>query len=95
MTCGNGLKAAIVSGTVVPIFATAADSEIGVDQFMDAVVDLLPAPSDEFPEGVKENTPANLIFKTSADPFVGKVSYLRILWRAVDAQHPTRNWCQG
>ena len=74
----DGLKAAIVSGTVVPIFATAADSEIGVDQFMDAVVDLLPAPSDEFPEGVKENTPANLIFKTSADPFVGKVSYLRI-----------------
>ena len=74
----EGLKTAIAAGTVVPIFAMAADSEIGVEQFMDAVVNLLPAPSDELPEGVTEDVPANLIFKTSADPFVGKVSYLRI-----------------
>lgn len=74
----EGLKTAIAVGTVVPIFAMAADSEIGVEQFMDAVVNLLPAPSDELPEGVTEDVPANLIFKTSADPFVGKVSYLRI-----------------
>lgn len=74
----GGLKAAIASGAVIPIFATAADSEIGVDHFLDAIVDLLPAPSDELPEGVTEDTPAHLIFKTSADPFVGKVSYLRV-----------------
>ncbi len=75
---GEGLKAAIASGAVIPIFATAADSEIGVDHFLDAIVDLLPAPSDELPEGVTDDTPAHLIFKTSADPFVGKVSYLRV-----------------
>ncbi len=74
----GGLKAAIASGAVIPIFATATDSEIGVDHFLDAIVDLLPAPSDELPEGVTEDTPAHLIFKTSADPFVGKVSYLRV-----------------
>ncbi len=74
----GGLKAAIASGAVIPIFATAADSEIGVDHFLDAIVDLLPAPSDELPEGVTDDTPAHLIFKTSADPFVGKVSYLRV-----------------
>lgn len=75
---GEGLKAAIASGAVIPIFATAADSEIGVDHFLDAIVDLLPAPSDELSEGVTDDTPAHLIFKTSADPFVGKVSYLRV-----------------
>ncbi len=74
----EGLKTAIAAGTVVPIFAMAADREIGVEEFMDAVVGLLPAPSDELPDGVTEDVPANLIFKTSADPFVGKVSYLRI-----------------
>ena len=79
----EGLKTAIAAGTVVPIFAMAADSEIGVEQFMDAVVNLLPAPSDELPEGVTESVPANLIFKTSADPFVGKVSYLRIYGEAL------------
>ena len=79
----EGLKSAIAAGTVIPIFAMAADREIGVDQFMDAVVDLLPAPDDELPEGVTEGTPANLIFKTSADPFVGKVSYIRVYGEAL------------
>ncbi len=74
----DGLRSAIRSGAVIPIFAMAADKEIGVEQFMDAVVDLLPAPDGELPEGVTEDTPANLIFKTSADPFVGKVSYMRV-----------------
>ncbi len=74
----EGLKSAIASGTIIPIFAMAADSEIGIEQFMDAVVDLLPAPSDDLPEGATEDTPAHLIFKTSADPFVGKVSYVRV-----------------
>ena len=74
----EGLKNAIRAGTVVPIFATAADKEIGVDQLMDAIVDMFPAPDDELPDGVTETIPANLIFKTSADPFVGKVSYLRV-----------------
>ena len=73
-----GLKSAILAGSVVPIFATAADKEIGVEQLMDAIVDLFPAPEVELPEGVTEDNPANLIFKTSADPFVGKVSYLRV-----------------
>ena len=74
----DGLKNAIRAGTVVPIFATAADKEIGVNQLMDAIVDMFPAPDDELPDGVTETIPANLIFKTSADPFVGKVSYLRV-----------------
>ena len=80
----NGLKAAIKSGAVVPIFGAAADQEIGVEQLMNAAIDLFPAPSDEFPEGVTESTPANLIFKTSADPFVGKVSYLRVYGEALN-----------
>jgi elongation factor G len=74
----KGLKSAIAAGTVIPIFAMAADQEIGVEQFMDTVIALFPAPDDELPEGVTKDTPANLIFKTSADPFVGKVSYLRV-----------------
>ena len=80
----NGLKAAIKSGAVVPIFGAAADQEIGVEQLMNAAIDLFPAPSDAFPEGVTESTPANLIFKTSADPFVGKVSYLRVYGEALN-----------
>ena len=74
----EGLKAAIRNGSVVPIFATAADKEIGVEQLMDAIIDLFLEPAEEMPEGVSDDVPANLIFKTSADPFVGKVSYLRV-----------------
>jgi elongation factor G len=66
----------------VPILATAALEEIGISELMDVIVDLLPSPdvaatredAAEIPEGAE----ANLVFKTSADPFVGKLSYFRV-----------------
>lgn len=70
----DGLRAGILSKSIVPIFAIAADKEIGVSQLMDAIGEYFPSPQD----GETANAPANLIFKTSADPFVGKVSYFRV-----------------
>ncbi|HCV27663.1 MAG TPA: elongation factor G, partial [Dehalococcoidia bacterium] len=78
----SGLKQGIASGDIVPIVATAALEEVGVSDLMDAVVDLLPSPdaaakrndATEIPEGAE----ANLVFKTAADPFVGKLSYFRV-----------------
>ena len=55
----------------------------------------LPAPDDELPEGVTDDTPANLIFKTSADPFVGKVSYMRVYGAYVVAELATRDGFEG
>ena len=78
----SGLRRGVASGEIVPIVATAATTEVGVSDLMDAIVDLLPSPDiaakrEDAPE-IPEGAEANLVFKTSADPFVGKLSYFRV-----------------
>jgi elongation factor G len=78
----SGLRSGIASGEIVPILAIAALEEIGISELMDVIVDLLPSPNvsaarDDSPE-IPEGAEANLVFKTSADPFVGKLSYFRV-----------------
>ena len=91
----SGLKAGILSRDIVPIFAASAANNVGVSEILDAIVDLLPSPNDveqpEIPEGVQ----ANLIFKTSADPFVGKLSYFRVYGATVKSNAPLWNANKG
>lgn len=73
-----GLKAGIISRGIVPIFAVSAINNTGSSELLDSIVALLPSPDDvespEIPAGVQ----ANFVFKTSADPYVGKLSYFRV-----------------
>jgi len=89
----QGLKSGMAAGTIVPVMVGAATAGIGATEVMDAVVDLMPSPVDvPPPEATKKASSdekvsvrceggsplAALVFKTSADPFVGKLSYLRV-----------------
>ena len=88
----DGLKRAVAAGTVVPVIAGAPASGIGASEVMDAIVDYIPPPSDVGPALGTGRTSeeevslecdsggplAALVFKTAADPFVGKLSYFRV-----------------
>ena len=86
-----GLHAGVATGAVVPVLSGSSVSGAGIDELMDAIVDYLPSPADIGPAkatkgdsevelGPDADGPlAALIFKTSADPFVGKLSYFRVL----------------
>ncbi len=87
-----GARTAILKGDLVPILACAATQNIGVDEFFQSVRDLLPSPSDgekpvmtetgsgkELDFEVEPQGPlAAFVFKTTADPFVGKLSVFRV-----------------
>src|SRR4030043_662060 len=76
----------------VPVFCGAAFKNKGVQPLLDGVVDFLPSPVDvdspkgvnphdekEIERAVSDEAPfSGLIFKIISDPFVGKLSYLRI-----------------
>lgn len=76
----------------VPVLCGAAFKNKGVQPILDTVVDFLPSPSDvsspkginpdngkEIEREVSDDAPfSGLIFKIMTDPFVGKLSYLRI-----------------
>ena len=88
----RGLRKGVASGAIVPVMAGAAASGIGAAELMDALVDLMPSPVERAPAAAKgpsneaevslpcdDSGPlAALVFKTSADPFVGKLSYFRV-----------------
>lgn len=91
----RGLRAGIQAGTVVPLYAGSALKNIGIVPLLNAVVDLLPSPADRAQTrpltghdtngtevtrvGAPDAPFSGVIFKTIIDPFVGRLSYLR-LW---------------
>jgi len=77
-----GLKAAIAKAKVFPVYCGAALKNVGIHPFMDAITELLPSPLDVSGEEAKDlnSKPlAAIVFKTLADPFVGKLSFVRVV----------------
>lgn len=72
----RALSAAIERGEIVPVLCGSATANIGVDRLLDALVNDMPAPSVN---GASANGQlAALVFKTIADPYVGKLSFFRV-----------------
>ena len=105
----RGLRAAVLSGKVVPVVACSALRTIGVASLLDAIVSLLPSPAEAGkvaavrPDGGKEIvlSPAEegpltaLVFKTMADPYVGKLSYFRVYTGVLHADSQVYNASKG
>lgn len=86
----SGLRKAISKRSVVLVMAASASTMVGVAHLLDLLTKLTPSPVDrgvfkaeaagaqkEFV--VSDTSPlALLIFKTTADPYVGKVTYFRV-----------------
>jgi len=89
----RALRTATLASEVVPVLCGSAFKNKGVQPMLDAVVDYLPSPLDLPPtvgtrpgkdEEMEERPPdddapfAALAFKIMTDPFVGKLTYLRV-----------------
>ena len=99
----RGLRAGIANGAIVPVFCGSAASNTAVRPLMDALVAYLPSPaqrppaSAQRPNGEVVALPAIstgplavVVWKTVADPYVGKVSYFRVVSGTIHGD--TRLW---
>jgi len=86
----RGLRKVVLGGSYIPVFVAAGSAEIGLAPLLDAMIGLLPSPVDapaalaQGKDG-EESLPASdagplaaYIWKTTADPFVGKITYYRV-----------------
>ncbi|MEX2236604.1 MAG: elongation factor G [Dehalococcoidia bacterium] len=87
-----GLSSGVLSGALVPVLVGSASSGVGVRCLLDFIVEELPTPethpvSVEDPKNGAAPTIAEArsdgplvaqIFKTTADPYVGKLTYFRV-----------------
>jgi len=86
------IKKSTIAGKLVPVFVASALKGIGIQQVLNGICHYLPSPEEKDAivaknvstgnqEEVKPNAEsplAGLVFKTSADPYVGKLSYFRV-----------------
>ncbi len=89
---GAALRKATIGSHVVPVLCGSAFKNKGVQPMLDAVVDYLPSPVDvadtvgtdvrtggAMTREARDDAPfAALAFKIMSDPFVGKLTYLRV-----------------
>lgn len=85
----QGLATGISQGKIFPVLCGSAYKNIGIQQVLDSAVAYLPSPEQSSILGLhpvsKELIERNIsdafsamVFKTTADPFVGRLSYIRI-----------------
>lgn len=88
----QGLRVATMGGQVVPILVGAATRDMGAAALLDAMCRYLPSPQDrEAPTATNTASKqeekvmpdatgplAALVFKTTADPYVGRLTYFRV-----------------
>ena len=88
----RGVRIGVRSGEIIPVFSGAAIESRGIGRLMDLIATYFPTYSEKgiftatTPNGVKvdlltteEEVPTAQVFKTIVDPFVGRISYIKVL----------------
>ncbi len=89
----KGVRIGVRNGDIVPVFSGSATLSVGIERLMDLIVKyfptygeqgtitLLDTEKDEPVEvqTAEDETLSALVFKTIVDPFVGKISFLKVL----------------
>ena len=88
----SGIHKGVKSGSIAPVLCGSATTLDGVDMLLDSIVDHLPSAWDSASELAEDDKGelveiqcnddaplAAFVFKTVADPFVGKLSYVKVI----------------
>jgi elongation factor G len=105
----RGLAAGVRSGSLVPVMCGAATRNVGVRPLLDVITRYCPSPleveacvatnaatdEEERLEPVAQGPLATLVFKTLADPYVGKLTYFRVFSGAMESDSRVFNASRG
>lgn len=89
----KGVRIGVRNGDIVPVFSGSANLSVGIERLMDLIVKYFPTYGEHGTVAIKdlktnvvkalrtdeEEHMTSLIFKTIVDPFVGKISFLKVL----------------
>ena len=101
----RGLRGVVSNCTFVPVFVASGLHEIGILPLVDGMIDLFPSPADVGPaiatgksgevqlEPSDKNPLAAYVWKTTADPFVGRLSFFRVYSGTINSD--SRVWNQN
>jgi elongation factor G len=99
-----GLHKSIMSGDLVPVFAGSVEKDIGIEELMNGIINLMPDPllkvntileNGETMEISPDGKGVGLIFKSIVDPFIGQLSFLRVVSGTFKADTEVYNISNG
>lgn len=101
----QGLREGMLSGRVCPVMLGAAIKNVGIDKVLDRMIRYMPSASKQVMTAEAEDGQTKivsvdmpftgLVFKTSIDPFAGKLSYVRIFSGEIKEGDKIFNSTQG
>jgi elongation factor G len=105
----KALRAAVIQYKIVPVLAGSSLRNKGVQPLLDAVIDYLPSPVDlgevkgtvpgteeeAIRKTVNEDKMSAIAFKIQVDPFVGKLTYVRVYSGTIKAGSYVLNSTKG
>ncbi len=103
------IRKSTIAGKLVPVFVGSALQGIGTQQLLDSICHYLPSPEEKGAivaknvatgeqEEIKPSPEApfsSLVFKTTADPYVGKLSYFRVYSGVISSNSQAWNANKG
>lgn len=102
------LRKGVKESILAPVLVGSAAHGVGLRALLDAIVRYLPSPADEGPTLAVDKSGTSVpvapdpdgpllvrVFKTAADPFVGRLTYLRILSGTLHSQAHIWNATRG
>jgi elongation factor G len=103
----KGFREVVGSGRFVPVFVVAGTAGVGGASLLDSIISLMPSPADspavaaagkqgeEILKATDSGPLAVYVWKTTADPFVGKLTYLRVYSGSLNSDSRVWNQTKG
>ncbi len=103
----RGLKDVVYAGEFIPVFCAAGGRELGIIALLNDIIDLMPSPLNaskhlaQGKDGEEALKPSDVeplaayAWKTTADPFVGKLTYFRLFSGSIQADAHVWNQNKG
>jgi elongation factor G len=103
----RGLEDVVYAGEFIPVFCAAGAREVGTIALLNDIIDLMPSPLNapkrmaQGKAGDEELKPSDTepfaayVWKTTADPFVGKMTYFRVFSGSVQSDAHIWNQTKG
>jgi elongation factor G len=102
------LHTGVKDSVLAPVMMTSAHRDIGISAMLDAIIRYLPTPLEEPPVETTDNRGESVevsadasgplvaqVFKTTADPFVGRLTYFRVWSGTLKAHDQVWNATRG
>lgn len=103
-----GVSKGVKNGTISPVFCGDAQLTYGIEQLLNGLIWLAPSAEEKSGElgtdvdgnpvelsANEDGAAAAIVFKTIADPFIGKLSYLKVISGKVSTETPLVNMRTG